>query len=165
MSLSSSMRLSPPSLPRLPPNLAPCCLHRRHNTRRPTWPTPHLRRLLPIRIPLIQPAQLSPPKHTRVLDRSAIPIVDIHSRNNRPLVHNPDVRKRRLPLDLAAAVSARPVQFPDVGREEVLDGYGAAAVVLEDFVGCVPGAAAVDVGGSGGLAEGGGVFADVGPPA
>lgn len=69
-----------------------------------------------------------------------------------------------MPRVLRPAIPARAIQLADVGGIEVLDGDQTPAVVLEDFVAGTAGTAAVDVGGSGGLAEGGGVLADVGPP-
>ena len=66
---------------------------------------------------------------------------------------------------MGPAVAARPVQLADVGGVKVLDRHGAPAIVLEHLVVGTAGAAAGDVRGAGGLLEGGGVFADVGPPA
>ncbi len=144
--------------------LAPRSLHRRHSTNRPRRPAPNLRRLLPAAIPRIQPAT-RPLEHTRVLNRRGIPIIGIHPRNNRRLVGNPDVGEGRVALVLRLAVAAGAVELADVAGEEVLDGDGAAAVVLQDLVRRAARAAAVYVGGARLLEEGRGVFADVGPPA
>lgn len=62
---------------------------------------------------------------------------------------------------VARAVSARSHDLSVVAGVEVLDVDRAAAVELDDFVRGLPGAAADDVRGSGGLLEGYGVFADV----
>jgi hypothetical protein len=68
---------------------------------------------------------------------------------------------------LAVAVAARPVHLADRVGPKVLDGDRSRAVVLQDFILGVAGAAAVYVGYARGRGafEGGGVFADVGPPA
>lgn len=66
-------------------------------------------------------------------------------------------------LAVALAVAARAVDFAVVLGVEVDDVHGAAAVVLDDLVRGVVGAAADDVGGSVAL-EADGVFADVFEP-
>jgi hypothetical protein len=66
-------------------------------------------------------------------------------------------------LAVALAVAARAVDFAVVLGVEVDDVHGAAAVVLDDLVRCVVGAAADDVGRAVAL-EADGVFADVFEP-
>jgi hypothetical protein len=64
---------------------------------------------------------------------------------------------------LLLAITTAPIHLAHILSIEVLDGNCAAAVVLQYFVICVSGATAVYVGGTGGLFEGGGVLAYIGP--
>lgn len=138
-------------------------LNRRSNTSSTTRSRPNLGRLLAIITrALVNPADTRI-LDARVLDGGFIAIVGIHAGHHLGAL-DPDVGKSRRTRVLRLAVAARPVQLADVGGVEVLDGHGPASVVLEHLVVGVARAAAVDVGGSRRLLEGGGVFADVGPP-
>jgi hypothetical protein len=142
---------------------APRSLHRLHDARRSRRARSNLSRLLSAIVPLKDIAR-PPLEQARVLDRRRVTKVGIHARNHREGVDGPDVLEDGLARDLSLAVATGAVDLAVLGGQEVLDRNGAAAVVLEDLVGCVAGAAAIDVRRAQGLEEGCGVFADVGPP-
>jgi len=146
-----------------PTHSATARLNTSSSTNRPRWPRPGLARLAPIAHPLVLPAQARV-LDARVRDGSAVTVVPVDPGHDLGSAHI-DVGEGALPRHLRAAVAARAVDLADIGHVEVLDGHGAAAVVLQDLVVGVAGAAAVDVAGARGLLEGRGVFADVGPPA
>lgn len=127
-------------------------------------PTSRLGRLVAIIIALILPAQAA--VDAAVVNVRSIAIVAIDSRDHVG-ARDVNVVKGAVARVLAVAVAAGAVHLADRVGPKVLYGYRARAVVLQDLVLGVAGAAAVYVGyarGRGAL-ERGGVFADVGPPA
>jgi hypothetical protein len=101
--------------------------HATSSTRLPIRARRRLRRL-PIRNPLEQITDLAI-QQARIPNYRGIPQIPIHARHNAGILdaHIVEGAPARV---LRAAVAAAAVQFADVGRVEVLYGYGAPAVVL-----------------------------------
>lgn len=89
--------------------------------------------------------------------------VPIHARHHAALL-NPNPIECASACDLVIAVSTAPIHLPYVLRIEVAYCDCASTIVLQDFVVGVAGSSTVDIGGARALLEGGGIFADVGPP-
>jgi len=100
-----------------------------------------------------------------VFDRSGISIVGINS-NQQISIFSSDTLDVDIALALRLAIATAAVEFAKVLDVVVDDVYGAAAVVLDHFVGSVVGASADDPGLAAGLVvfDADGVFADVFEP-
>ena len=100
----------------------------------------------------------------RVCDTASISKVRVNTTKRASILGNNTIDHNVTRATVVGAVAAGADQLAVGVDVKVFDVQRALAVELEDFVGGLHGAAADDVGCSGGLEEGGGVFADVFPP-